>query len=525
MRLRQSILSVIGLGILMSAFGAACAMAQDASDDSYLLNPRPTGDPRSTPRFDNLMKGDAPVFRRRTFGVPSGSGAGTTGFVSMGSGKKKKKTPAPETRPAPAVIAPLDATLAPIYRVPPAPASPSRPQTGRPGDPTLPARPVRRFGEEDAFAPVGIRAGTFILKPAVEITGGFDSNPGRITGGGGSTFTQVSPELLIASNWSRHEFNATLKGNYIWYQDLPAYNRPTIDLKANGRFEINSQTHADFEGRYQHSTDTPGNPNNPTDIAAPPAFDKYGGTAGLTHRFNRLEITAKGDVDRQVYQDATLNDGTTLKLDDRNYNQYGGSLRASYEWLPGVKPFVEIGADQRVHDLTTDYTGVQRDSDGRSIRAGTSFELTRKLTGEASIGYLTRSYQDPTLTDLRGTTFDSSLIYTATALTTATLTAKSVVDESTMTGVSGILRRDVGLQIDHSFRRWLVATAKVGYGLDEYQGIGREDQRYVAGIALIYKMSREMQLKGEFRQEWLHSNLPGQDYTASIVTFGLRLQR
>lgn len=220
-----------------------------------------------------------------------------------------------------------------------------------------------------------------------------------------------------------------------------------------------------------------------------------------------------------------MNDGTTLKLNDRNYNQYGGTLRGSYEWLPGVKPFVEVGADKRIHDLAVDYSGVQRDSDGQSIRGGTTFELTRKLTGEASIGYLTRTYKDPTLSDLHGMTVDASLIYAATPLTTATLTAKSTVDESTITGVSGILRRDASIQLDHSFRRWLIGTAKFGYGVDDYQGLGREDQRYIASVGATYKMSRTMQVKGEFRREWLTSNVPGQDYTANIVMFGIRLQR
>jgi hypothetical protein len=303
------------------------------------------------------------------------------------------------------------------------------------------------------------------------------------------------------------------------------FDRPTVDLKANGRIDISSQTAALVEGRYLHTTDQPGNPNNPTDLASPPVYDKFGGSGGLTQRFNRLELKLKGDVDRLVYQDAELNNGTTLKLDDRNYNQYTVALRGSYEWLPGVKPFVEVGADRRVHDLETDYSGVQRDSVGRTVKAGTTFELTRKLTGEASIGYTTRSYKDPTLADLNGIIGDASLVYAMTPLTTAKLTAASTVDESTLTGVSGVLRRDVGVQLDHSFRRWLIATAKAGYGLDDYQGGGRLDRRYTASVGVTYKMTREMWLKGEFRQEWLKSNVPGQDYTASIVMVGLRLQR
>jgi len=473
------------------------------------MAPAPTGDPRSA-----------------RFGPPPGSGAGTTGFVSTNKQRpQKKKIPLTPAPPAPIVIPSPDATLQPIYRPVPVPPRVQNLQTLRSADETGTVRPIKRLPEEDAFGPVGIRNGPITYKPAIEVMGGYDGNPGRVQGGSGSWFTTVAPELLIASNWSRHEFNADLRGNYAWYYDLPMFNRPIVDLKAKGRLDITSDTAANFEARYLHSTDTPGNPNNPTDLAAPPVFDKYGGSAGITQKFNRLEFKLKGDIDRLTYDDAELNNGTTLKLDDRNYNQYGATLRGSYEWLPGVKPFVEAGIDKRVHDLETDYSGVQRDSDGRTIKAGSTFEITRKLTGEASIGYTTRSYKDPTLSNVSGIIGDASLVYAMTPLTTAKLTAASTVDESTIAGVSGILRRDVGMQFDHSFRRWLVGTAKFGYGQDDYQGLGREDQRYIALAGVTYKLTREVWLKGEFRREWLKSNVPGQDYTANIVMFGLRLQR
>jgi hypothetical protein len=34
-----------------------------------------------------------------------------------------------------------------------------------------------------------------------------------------------------------------------------------------------------------------------------------------------------------------------------------------------------------------------------------------------------------------------------------------------------------------------------------------------------------MQVKAEVREEWLRSNLPGNDYAATVMLLGLRLQR
>ena len=94
-----------------------------------------------------------------------------------------------------------------------------------------------------------------------------------------------------------------------------------------------------------------------------------------------------------------------------------------------------------------------------------------------------------------------------------------------MPGVSGVLYRDVGVQVDHAFRRWLIGSLKLAFGLDNYVGLDRTDKRYSAGVGMTYKLNRSVQVKGEFGQDWLQSNTEGVDYTASVFMLGLRLQR
>ena len=60
-----------------------------------------------------------------------------------------------------------------------------------------------------------------------------------------------------------------------------------------------------------------------------------------------------------------------------------------------MKPFVEVGADTRVHDLNADFSGYQRNSNGLTGKVGATFEFTRLLTGEVGVGYTQRDYEDP----------------------------------------------------------------------------------------------------------------------------------
>jgi hypothetical protein len=151
--------------------------------------------------------------------------------------------------------------------------------------------------------------------------------------------------------------------------------------------------------------------------------------------------------------------------------------------------------------------------------------LTGKLTGEVSLGETARTYEDPSLPRLSGPIFDASLIYAATPLTTMKLTARSSVGELVQPGASGVLYRDFGLEIDHDFRRWLTGTVKLGYGADSYFGVDRFDNRYSAGASLAYKVTRTVQIKGEFRHDWLQSTVSGVNYAANIALLTVRLQR
>ena len=569
-RRASSVAIPLGVGALLAACLAMDVAAQTASDDpANVLRPELDGDPRNAQGFrrfdgarartpfaitnnpqpprkpDQTPPGQTPKFEVPKFGNPAGFGAGKTGFNSQ---RALRRVPnlrglRLSTQRVTLPSAPIDrlgtAVTSPITRpnLPrPATLTPDRTDAERAAaliatrhQPSIDQNPrLRPRAELEAYEPLGLRAGGFVLRPAIDVTGGYDTNPARANGGKGSSIVIVSPELLVRSDWSRHELRADLRGSYIsypGYDQQPKLDRPNLDARVVGRVDVTHETRLEGEGRLLVGTDNPGSPNIQAGLAKLPIFTTVGSTAGITQRFNRWEFALKGTLDRVDYHDSLLTDGSIGSNADRNFNQYGSSLRASYEVLPGVKPFAEVAADTRNRDLEFDHFGLQRSSRGWSARAGTTFEPTRLVTGEIAVGYLTRSYKDPTLQDLRGLLVDGSLIWAATALSTATLTARTTADESITPGTAGVFRRDVGLQVDHAFRRWLIGTAKLGYGMDLYEGSPREDKRYSASVAATYKLTRTVQVKGEFRQDWLQSTQPGVDYTASTMLLGMRLQR
>ena len=443
--------------------------------------------------------------------------------------------PAPVSNP-PAEVHPLAAANRPgaVVPIPPPAAFAASAETPPPGLPPPNTLPLGAPGQRllplagvDPYAPVGVRAGSFLLFPAVEFSAAYDTNPTHLPGGTGSDYFVVAPELRVQSDWSRHSLTANISGSYFEYGEnyTPSLNRPFLNSKIDGQIDVTHETKILLENRLIVATDNPGSPNIQAGLAKLPIYTTVGGTLGVDQQLDRFDLTLKGTIDRSVYNNSVLTDGEVTTNEDRNFNQYGGIARLGYELNPGFKPFVEVDADTRVHDLQFDRSDLQRNSEGTSGKAGATIDVFGSLTGEFALGYLERTYKDPTLPNISGPIADGALLWQATALTSAKLSATSTVTESVLPGVSGAFSRDFALQVDHAFRRWLIGTAKLGYGRDEYVGIGRDDNRYFVSAGIAYKMNQSMQLRTELRHDWLNSNVTGVAYDSTSMLLGLRLQR
>jgi hypothetical protein len=363
------------------------------------------------------------------------------------------------------------------------------------------------------------------------LTGGWDSNPQHATIAKSAPEYLLAPELLALSDWDRHALNFNVKGFYLGYgstffPDSPVWlNRPSLDARAIGRIDVYDRSHFDVEGRLIISTDNPGSPNIQAGLETLPIVVNGGATLGYTQALDRVELTAKGMFDRFTWQKSFLTDGTYVTNGDRNYDQIGGSLRGSYEVLPGVKPYVEAYSDERVHDITVDSTGAMRDSDGQIYKVGTTFVFSPMLTGEIAVGRTQRSYRDPTLANVNGPLVDGSVLFLPNPLTTIKFNALTTTGELVVVGASGVLHRDYTLEVDHDFRRWLTGIMKLGYGVDYYVDDNRTDHRYFISTSLTYKFTRDIWLRGEFRHDWLSSNVYNADYQANLFLLSLRMQR
>src|SRR3979411_1758721 len=162
------------------------------------------------------------------YGLPAASGASDSGYDSLNRKRKKPKFYPGQARPKPP---PGPGSRAPVISTRPARSNgrvrvsipPSETANKTPLPPamagTVAGQPPRKRLriDDDPFGAVGDYAGGFLVKSAVELSGGYDSNPGRTAVARGSPFVVVAPEFLAVSDWERHAVVADLRGSFAGY--------------------------------------------------------------------------------------------------------------------------------------------------------------------------------------------------------------------------------------------------------------------------------------------------------------------
>jgi hypothetical protein len=147
--------------------------------------------------------------------LPAAKGASGTGCDSLNRTRKKPKyypgrvkpkpPPGPGT-PAPAIFsAPANSNARVRLSTPPSEFANKAPIPPAMAG-TVVGQPLRKRlkTDDDPFGAVGDYAGSFLVKSAVELSGGYDTNPGRTLVSKGSPFYVVAPEFLAVWDWDRH---------------------------------------------------------------------------------------------------------------------------------------------------------------------------------------------------------------------------------------------------------------------------------------------------------------------------------
>ena len=394
-----------------------------------------------------------------------------------------------------------------------------------------PAGPVQG-GAADSdlgpYDPIGLRLGSLTLLPSITQTVGSSSNANASQDGVGSAFTQTDVSLGIVSDWSRNELRGGLNGSYQAFFADEADDLPQLDADLALRIDISREWAATVGGTYDLRTEsaTSDNLDVPPGVLLDdrPIVQRGSVFVEGERRGGRLTASLRGTLERDVFDDATLSNGTTVLQEDRNFTRASATARLGYETSPALQPFVEGTAGTRIYDLDLDSNGNDRSGEDYDLRAGVALDLGPKLSGTASAGVLVRTYDDARLDTVVTPALSAALDWSPDALTTVSLTADTALagsadaDESASRLFSGALR------LSRDVRDNLTLDTLGGLSVQDFDD-GRTDALWRLEAGALWRLNRAAALTARVAYENQTSNDPTVEFDALSGRVGLRLQR
>ena len=382
----------------------------------------------------------------------------------------------------------------------------------------------RKEMDDDPYAPLGLRLGSFLLLPSVEVSAGYSSNATRRAGGRAGGAVTVSPEAVLRSDWSRHSATLTLRGAY----ESPAAGGEGSHLAASAvgdaHIDISADLGAEFTLGYSLDHQSVNDRAFPAGADKPPAVHTLTGSGAIERGVGPAEFTFKVDAERSVYDDATTGAGLTIDQGDRTNTVGELRLRAGYRGAPAITPFLEAGTGRRVFDRPVNGAGYSASGSIYLVRGGFVFDDGPVLTGEGAIGWRSETRDDPRLPGLSGATFDGKLTWSPTRLLAATLNASTLFNPQPDPSNAGSIKYDLAVDIAYAVRANVVVHALAELAAERFD-TGATDWRYSLGASAEWRLNRVFGLTARYSHDWTEEADVSRSYVADSVNIGVRLQR
>ncbi|MBW8639148.1 outer membrane beta-barrel protein [Hoeflea sp. WL0058] len=381
---------------------------------------------------------------------------------------------------------------------------------------------VVRQPDPDPYAAVGMRIGTFILRPTLTQQLGHES----VLDGDAQTARTLSRTTLAAeleSDWSRHQFKLSAEQVIDITLSGDGPEDPSTSVDAELRLDISSTTTANLFFGYDFRREDQTDANSVENAIAQSDVHSFEGRAGLEHSFGVWAGRATFTAMRSTYGDVELDDGEELSQSERDNNSYRLALRAGADNGSVLRPFAEIEGTLIDYDETEDENGYNRSSNGFALRAGAVFDRGEKWNGEIAAGYMQRNYNDPRLEPIGALSISGYANWSPERDTVVRLGLNSSIEDSTTAGVSGSVYYSASADITRKVRENFITRLNGQLGWRRYYGDLPEETVIVAGAGFTWWLNRNVGIDGEVSYEKTYSE--DTDNDDIYVGLGMKFQR
>lgn len=384
-------------------------------------------------------------------------------------------------------------------------------------------RPRRTLAEEP-FAPIGVRLGSFVIRPAIEIgataTDNASGSPDKV----GALGAILAPEVSVVSEDERYRFEANARGEMISY-DSDEFDERTASARAKLRYDLSTLTSVDLDLGYARFLEGFTDPDTPTAAAQRPGVDEFDATLGVEQRFGRLSARLSGFADHALHEEVDLSGGGVADRSELDNTDFGARLRVGYATSASLRPFTEVAVGRRAFDKARDDSGFARSSVWGELRGGLVIDRGEKLSGEVSLGYRREDLEDERLEDLNVLLANAAILWSPHRLTEVRLDLTTETSPTSTPDASASIVYAGTLTLSHSFTPR--ARGEVGIGLSHEHDVGGDfrDLTFTGFTGATYAFNRVASLEARYTYQRTGRNGTDSDYDAHEISVRLRLQR
>lgn len=379
--------------------------------------------------------------------------------------------------------------------------------------------------EENPYAPLGLRLGTFDAYVTLDQGLRWSSNVAATRGGQEGTVSQSELRLNAISDWAQHSAEINAFGTFQKSVAGEDYEETVLGIDGALALELANETILAATAAYQVGPEGATSPIVIPDTVDDPLNHQLSASLGIRRGVGKVQFGLTGRVERESFSDADLVAGGTLSQEDRNFTLSTLSLRTGYEISPALTPFVQGEVGRRVYDLDQDSSGYERSADRLVLRGGVELDLREKLNGELSAGWLRESFDDDRLDEVSALLLEGALTWSPWRETLVRLGGTTTVEGSTTANDSGSVLYAGTLEVTRNVRQNLTVGALAGIAWRDYVSLPDDETTLSVEGNATWWLNRYVGINGRLRHERFTSTLPDRDYDASSVYLGLKLQR
>jgi hypothetical protein len=319
--------------------------------------------------------------------------------------------------------------------------------------PTLPIEdeapppPIRKVTRPatDPFEPIGLRLGTFTVKPQIEIGAIVATNARKQADGKADVGTFLKPSVSWQSDWPRHSWSGTVSGNLTRFARDNELRADAVDVSSNLRIDIRRDMILDVDASYGLdlvSNDETGAADNDAQIN-----QDLNLSLALRKELGRIQTRTTLGIARSVTGDTDTQDNA-----DRNSTEASIGLRMGYATDGIFSPFIGATYAPRFFDQKSDRDGLRRSSQGLRGELGVAIADEPFWTGEVALTYDFRNFADATLGSEAALGLNAALTWSPTELTQVTFTAGSALKDGEGLTEAASREWNAALSLTHDLR-------------------------------------------------------------------------